>query len=99
MGRADRWLASGAMRILVTGASGLIGSTLCDSLLARGDEVVGLTRDPQNARSSNPTVRWYPWQATMERPPAEAFEDVDGVVNLIGEPIDQRWTEDSKRRI
>ena len=87
------------MRVLVTGATGAIGSTLCDSLLARGDEVIGLTRDPQRARSSNPTVRWYAWQATMERPPAEAFAEVDGVVNLIGEPIDQRWTEDSKRRI
>ena len=27
------------MRVLVTGASGMIGSTLCDALLARGDEV------------------------------------------------------------
>ena len=87
------------MRVLVTGATGAIGSALCDSLLARGDEVVGLTRDPEKARSSNPTVRWYAWQAAMERPPAEAFEEVDGVVNLVGEPIDQRWTEDAKRRI
>jgi uncharacterized protein len=87
------------MRVLVTGATGAIGSSLCDSLLARGDEVVGLTRDPERARGSNPTVRWYGWQATMERPPAEAFEEVDGVVNLVGEPIDQRWTEDAKRRI
>ena len=35
------------MKVLVTGASGLIGSALCDSLLARGDEVVGLSRDPE----------------------------------------------------
>jgi hypothetical protein len=35
----------------------------------------------------------------MERPPAEAFDEVDAVVNLIGEPIDQRWTEESKGRI
>jgi uncharacterized protein len=77
----------------------MIGSSLCDALLARGDEVVGLSRDPQRARSTNPTVRWYAWQATIERPPAEAFEEVDAVVNLIGEPINQRWTEESKRRI
>ncbi len=87
------------MRVLVTGASGLIGSTLCDALLARGDEVVGLSRDPEKARSTNPTVRWFAWQPTLERPPAEAFEGVDAVVNLIGEPINQRWTEESKRRI
>ena len=87
------------MRVLVTGASGLIGSSLCDALLARGDEVVGLSRDPDKARADNPTVRWFPWQPTLERPAAEAFEGVDGVVNLIGETINQRWTDDSKRRI
>jgi len=87
------------MRVLVTGASGLIGSTLCDALLARGDEVVGLSRDPDRARTDNPTVHWFAWQATLERSPAEAFEGVDGVVNLIGETINQRWTEEAKRRI
>ena len=87
------------MKVLVTGASGFIGSALCDSLLARGDTVVGLTRDPQRERSSNPTVRWHAWEPTLERPPAEAFDGVDGVVNLLGEKINQRWTEESKRRI
>jgi uncharacterized protein len=35
----------------------------------------------------------------LERPPAEAFEGVDAVVNLLGERIDQRWSEESKERI
>jgi uncharacterized protein len=87
------------LRALVTGASGAIGSSLCDALLARGDEVVGLSRNPEKARSGNPTVRWFGWQPTMERPPAEAFEGVDGVVHLVGESINQRWNEESKRRI
>jgi len=87
------------VRVLVTGASGFIGSALCDALLARGDEVVGLTRDPARARGTNPTVTWHPWEPTLERPPAEAFDGVDGVVNLLGEKIDQRWTEEAKRRI
>ncbi len=87
------------MRCLVTGATGLIGSAVCEALLARGDEVVGLSRDPERARSDNPTVRWFAWTPTLERPPAEAFEGVDGVVHLAGESINQRWNEDSKRRI
>jgi uncharacterized protein (TIGR01777 family) len=87
------------MRVLITGASGLLGSALSDALLARGDEVVGLTRDPERARPRNPTVRWHAWQATTERPPAEALDQVDGVVNLIGEEINQRLTDEAKVRI
>jgi uncharacterized protein (TIGR01777 family) len=87
------------MRVLITGASGLIGSALADALLARGDEVVGLTRDPERARPKNPTVRWHAWQATTERPPPEALEGIDGVVNLIGEEINQRLTDEAKVRI
>src|SRR5215212_2089525 len=87
------------MRVLVTGASGFVGSRLCDALLARGDEVVGLSRDPERARPTNPTVSWHAWDPASERPPASALDGIDGVVNLVGEPLDQRWTEDAKRRI
>ena len=87
------------MKVLVTGASGFIGSALCDSLLVRGDTVVGLTRDPNRARRTNPGVEWHAWEPTLERPPAAAFDGVDAVVNLLGEKINQRWTEEAKRRI
>jgi uncharacterized protein (TIGR01777 family) len=87
------------MRVLITGASGLLGSALSDALLARGDEVVGLTRDPDRARPKNPTVRWHTWRATTERPPPEALDQVDGVVNLLGEEINQRLTDQAKIRI
>jgi uncharacterized protein len=87
------------MRVLVTGASGLIGSAVCDALLARGDEVVGLTRDPERARPKNPTVTWHAWRPTTEPPPAAALEGIDGVVNLVGEEINQRLTDQAKVRI
>jgi uncharacterized protein (TIGR01777 family) len=87
------------VRVLVTGATGLIGTSVSDALLARGDEVVGLTRDPAKAQPRNPTVHWHAWEPSSERPPSEALEGVDGVVNLIGEEINQRLTENAKRRI
>ena len=87
------------MRVLVTGASGLIGSALCDALFARGDDVVGLSRDPGRARRTNPRVTWHRWEPTLERPDPVAFEGVEGVVNLVGERIDQRWTDEAKQKI
>jgi uncharacterized protein len=87
------------MRVLVTGATGAIGSAVCDALLARGDEVVGLSRDPDKARATNPTVTWHAWDPANERPPAAAFTGVDGVVNLVGEEINQRWNDEVKKRI
>jgi hypothetical protein len=87
------------VKVLVTGASGLIGRALSDALFARGDEVVGLSRDPGRAREANPRVEWVRWEPTLERPPGEAFEGVDGVVNLVGESIAQRWNDDVKRKI
>ena len=87
------------MRVLITGATGAIGSAVCDALLARGDEVAGLTRDPDLARGTNPTVTWHAWEPATERPPAEAFAGVDGVVNLVGEELNQRWNDEVKRRV
>jgi uncharacterized protein len=87
------------VKVLVTGASGLIGAALCDALLERGDEVVGLSRDPEKSRRRHPGVEWHAWEPTLERPPDTAFEGVEGVVNLVGEKINQRWTEEAKRRI
>lgn len=87
------------MRVLVTGASGTIGQALCDALFSRGDHVVGLTRNPGRSRRANPRVTWHRWEPTLERPDPAAFEGVDGVVHLLGERIDQKWTAEAKERI
>jgi len=87
------------VKVLVTGASGTIGQALCDALFARGDHVVGLTREPGRAREANPRVEWHKWEPTLERPDPAAFEGVEGVVHLLGERIDQKWTAEAKERI
>ncbi len=86
------------MKVTATGATGLIGTRIVSELKARGDEVAVLSRDPQRAREALgvEALRWDPMQGPA---PAEAFAGRDGVVHLAGEPVDQRWNEDSKRRI
>lgn len=89
------------MRVLITGATGTIGLGLADALTARGDEVVALSRDPDRGqRVLGDKVTVIGWARPGEEgPPAAALEGVDAVANLLGEPVAQRWTEESRRRI
>jgi uncharacterized protein len=89
------------MRVVVTGATGLLGQALIDALLDRGDEVVALSRDERRARESLPTgAEPHAWpRPTDEPPPEAALAGADAVVNLLGEPVAQRWTEQSKAAI
>ena len=81
------------MKILVTGASGLVGSALVPFLEAGGHEVARLGR----SAPSDGDVRWDPEAGVLE---AGALEGFDGVGHLAGENIAAgRWTEARKRRI
>jgi uncharacterized protein (TIGR01777 family) len=87
------------MKVLVTGATGLVGSALCRALTDRGDSVVGLTRSPERAAAKAPEVEWHGWDFRQGPPPATAFVGIDAIVNLQGEKINQRWTDEAKRNI
>jgi uncharacterized protein (TIGR01777 family) len=79
------------MRVAVTGAGGLIGSRLVGALMARGDEVVTLSRSGDGG-----AVRWEP---ASEPAPAHTLAAVDAVVHLAGENIAQRWSAGARERI
>src|SRR5437868_2801735 len=88
-----------AMRILVTGATGLIGRHLCQSLLDDGHTVIGLSRAPQKA-SGVPVTEMRRWDAMSGPPTDDTLAGVDAVIHLAGEPIvAQRWSDEQKRRI
>jgi len=89
------------MRVVVTGATGVLGQALIDTLLDRGDQVVALSRDERRARESLPIgAEPQAWpRPTDEPPPEAALAGADAVVNLLGEPVAQRWTEQSKAAI
>jgi len=89
------------MRITVTGATGTIGGAAIEAMRSRGDEVVALVRDTAKARSKlGAGVELQSWPDPKQGPPpAAALEDADAVLHLLGEPIDQRWSDDAKREI
>lgn len=86
------------MKCLVSGATGLIGSSLTASLTRGGHSVVSLSRSGGGAvTGGGASVRWNP--ATGTPPESGAIEGCDIVVHLAGESIAGRWTAAKKRRI
>lgn len=86
------------MRVLMTGATGLIGKALAAELGERGHELSVLSRDPAAARAAL-GVPAHAWDATAEPAPSEALEGVDAVAHLAGAPIARRWSAQAKREI
>jgi len=80
------------VRVLISGASGLIGSALSTALRVRGDEVLALVR---RAPASPNEVQWHE-KGSIE---PQAVESVDAVVHLAGRNVAARWTEKTKREI
>lgn len=90
-----------ARRIVVTGATGLIGRPLCAALAARGYQVVVFSRDLQKARTAVPNAADYvAWTPEEDGPWKTAVEEVWGVVHLAGAPVfGRRWSRRYKARI
>lgn len=86
--------------VLVTGATGFIGSRVCDALHEKGDTVHVLSRNPARAQTKLHSVKSvYGWNPETEQLPSEAISDVKAVIHLAGETIAGRWNAAKKRRI
>ncbi|MCB9059181.1 MAG: TIGR01777 family protein [Calditrichae bacterium] len=87
------------MKILIAGASGLIGSYLIDNFLKNGFEVVGLSRNPQKYENRYMgKVRFKKWQENDYSDWLSELADTDVFINLIGEMIaGKRWSPERKK--
>lgn len=78
------------MKVIVSGATGFIGTALVEALLQRGDSVVALSRNAGGARAVlGPRVEVLEWNPPELGAWTDAFNDADGIVNLAGEPIQE----------
>ena len=81
------------MKIVISGASGLIGTQLVAKLSTSGHEVVRLVRRSPKAGE----IQWNPKSGTLD---ASALEGVDAVIHLSGAGIgDKRWSDGYRKEI
>lgn len=86
------------MKILVSGATGLVGSVLLEQAIAQGHEIHYLTtrKNQLDAISYAKGFYWNPKQNEIDH---NCFEGVEVLIHLAGASISQRWTAKNKKEI
>ncbi|MGC1307205.1 MAG: TIGR01777 family oxidoreductase [Phormidesmis sp.] len=92
------------MKIAVTGATGFVGSRLVARLVAESHEVKVLTRSVEKARKVFAASKFKALEFVAYTPMTSGdwqaeISGCDGVINLAGEPISERWSNERKKRI
>ena len=88
-------------KIIITGASGLIGANLSKALINRGDNVYIFTRDINKTKNIIPGAADYiEWDYNKPDKWAECLNNKDSVIHLAGANISgKRWSSDYKETI
>ncbi len=87
-------------KIVITGASGLIGTNLSKAFISRGDEVYIFTRNTGNLKKTIPNAEYIEWDYTRPDTWAEYINNKDAVIHLAGANISgKRWTNNYKKII
>jgi len=90
-----------SLKVVIAGGSGFIGQHLAASLVARGDEAIVLSRDPERARRKGRTSgRLVSWTGADPDEAAALLDGADAVVNVTGVAVGPRpWTVGRRRAI
>ncbi|WP_231464446.1 MULTISPECIES: TIGR01777 family oxidoreductase [unclassified Pedobacter] len=83
-----------AKKILITGATGLVGSSLKKLLLSKNYEVNTLSRKPEKEANA------YQWDVYKQEIDSRCLDGVDAIIHLAGEGVvDKKWTAERKQQI
>jgi uncharacterized protein (TIGR01777 family) len=84
------------MRIVIAGGSGFLGEPLVRRLLARGEKVAVLSRNPSKVRAG----RGVQWDGKTQGAWSQEVAGADAIINLAGENVGEgRWTEERKKQL
>jgi uncharacterized protein len=82
-------------KILITGASGLVGTRLTELLLQKGYQVSHLGRSKKSGK-----VKSFVWNIEKGEVDSEALKEVEVIIHLAGAGVaDKRWSEKRKMEI
>lgn len=92
------------MKVAIIGATGFVGSRLVERLHAEGHQILVFTRNVERAarvfpNSAFPNLEVVAYTPTQSGNWQSRIAGCDGVVNLAGEPISERWTSERKQSI
>lgn len=84
------------MRIVIAGGSGFIGEPLVRRLVARGDDVAVLSRNPAKVQAGHGVA----WDGRTQGAWSDEVANADAIVNLAGENVGEgRWTDERKKKL
>lgn len=86
------------MRVLITGATGLVGSRIAKKCLAKGIEVNYLTTSKEKIKKDSNFKGFY-WDPAKNEIDSSCLNGVDAIIHLAGASIAKRWTNSYKQEI
>ena len=86
------------MKILITGATGLIGQGLSDLILKENHTVHYLTTSPLKKKNSNNYIGFY-WNPKTGEIDKNCLQGIDIIVHLAGASIAEKWTKSYKKEL
>ena len=89
------------MKIIITGATGLIGRSLCEKLANRGDGITVFTRNVEEAKKTLPQIKnFVEWDYRNLDNWQSEINNCDAIIHLAGANLfGKRWSESYKREI